>query len=108
MQFRKMAYFLEDGDTLHFHHGHVVEYEGKLWLVLGWIPLQNTEKSWPTRMVCLKGLRFQLLDDTIQGAGYLLYDLLPRYIHDRVLPGESSKLEILECPPLQIETRLLD
>jgi hypothetical protein len=51
---RKIVYVREDDD--HALIGHVIEYEGKLWLVPEWLEGPTPGTRSPARIICLDGL----------------------------------------------------
>lgn len=81
----------------------VIELEGALWLVAGWMTHNTKPLKRPTRLIRLTGLRFQTADPTAHGADYLVEEPIPKAVLDGPLsPETAGKFVVWDKPNIEL------
>ena len=81
----------------------VIEHEGALWIVTGWLEHKTEPVKRPIRLIRLTGLQYQKLDPEKQGADFLVSRPIPRGVLDGRTPSEEAVgFVVLDNPKIEI------
>lgn len=89
-------------DTPNLWTVEVIEHEGELWLVGGWLANPQEQYKTPTRLVCLSRMKHQRCSPG-RPHDFLTREPLPKAVLDRpTLPGERGGFVVLEAPDVRV------
>lgn len=82
----------------------VIEHEGSLWIVTGWLEHKTKPLRRPIRLIQLTGLQYEELDPQKHGADYLVNQPIPKAVIDgRALPEEAVGFVVLDTPKIEFQ-----
>lgn len=80
----------------------VIEHEGALWIVTGWLEHKTRPVRRPIRLIRMTGLAFEELDAAKHGADYMVNQPIPRAVLDGRTPREKAgDFVVLDTPDLE-------
>lgn len=81
----------------------VIEHEGALWIVTGWLEHKTKPLKRPARIIRMTGLDYQQSGPT-QGGDFLVNQPIPRAVLDGLTPPEQAAgFVVIDTPKIEIE-----
>lgn len=80
----------------------VIEHEGALWIVTGWLQHKSRPVRRPIRLIRLTGLLYEEASLRDHNADYLVSRPIPRAVLDGLVPPEKADgFVVLDTPDLE-------
>ncbi|WP_299321417.1 hypothetical protein [Parasphingopyxis sp.] len=81
----------------------VIEHEGALWIVTGWLGHKTRPVKRPVRLIRMTGLQYEELDPEQHGSDYLVNQPIPRGVLDGTIASEEATgFVVLDTPKIEI------
>jgi hypothetical protein len=97
--FKTMMTFSDDDDGT-IHKMDTIEYQGKMWLVAGWLDCPREGWRIPARIICLNVLPHQKMK--IADADFVLTHGIPKAVWNGQIPSQPEDwYVVIERPDIQ-------